>query len=101
MQGVLNSFIEASILIYQRNISPKKNYCCAHNSLNRSGSCSNWALGVLRTEGLRKMILGFIPRFYECWIASQKMAEKNEEDQEEEENGKQVASCCINLFPWT
>lgn len=52
---MINRMAEFLLAYYQRHLSPKKGYCCAHDILSQSGSCSDWALLVVWSVGLLSM----------------------------------------------
>ena len=41
-----------SIVFYQRHISPRKGWCCAHRALHGGESCSQFVLRLVRDESL-------------------------------------------------
>ena len=66
MKGALNKVILEILHWYRSNISPKKGYRCAHNTLHGNGSCSDWALSVTQSESAVEMIKKLPNRFIEC-----------------------------------
>jgi putative component of membrane protein insertase Oxa1/YidC/SpoIIIJ protein YidD len=105
----MNSIIDRTavhcILWYKNSISPRKGYRCAHNALYKSGSCSSWALNIVRTEGTLIMLSKIGSRFNECNDASKEITsekkKKNGNTGETCYNSGEAACCCLSLFPWS
>jgi putative component of membrane protein insertase Oxa1/YidC/SpoIIIJ protein YidD len=105
MNSIIDRAAENSILWYKNSISARKGYSCAHNVLHKNGSCSSWALNVIRTEGTVIMLSKLWSRFKACNEASKEISSKEKE--EEGSNGEacyntgETACCCLSLFPWS
>ena len=62
------------INIYQRFISPKKGFCCAHNTLHQTGSCSYAIKDFIHEKGLWNAWPDIKSRFSECTLAYQTLS---------------------------
>ncbi len=65
----LDGLAVAAIAGYQRYISPRKGFVCAHRVLHGGESCSEFLKQVTRTEGFWKAIQSLRPRFRACRAA--------------------------------
>jgi putative component of membrane protein insertase Oxa1/YidC/SpoIIIJ protein YidD len=61
----------ALITTYQKKISPKKGFSCAHRVLHRSESCSQYIKRIILEQGLIRAIPLSRQRFQACKAASQ------------------------------
>ncbi|QKQ74206.1 membrane protein insertion efficiency factor YidD [Nostoc sp. TCL240-02] len=59
----------AIISVYQRHLSPRKGYSCAHRILHGGDSCSEYVKNVLADKSLFESTLIARQRFRECNIA--------------------------------
>jgi putative component of membrane protein insertase Oxa1/YidC/SpoIIIJ protein YidD len=66
----LRSIAVALIDSYQRNLSPRKGYSCAHRIVFGGDSCSEYVKNVLTDKSLFETTLLARQRFRECNIAS-------------------------------
>lgn len=109
MGELLNLGAQKLILGYRSRISPHKGFRCAHHAFHGTGSCSDWALGVLREGGLSHLIKYLPVRFAECRSAYA-LLYKNENHksvaEEPGENGgdrqdsaKKGVACCLSAAP--
>lgn len=115
----------AAIEYYQKNISPKKGYSCAHGALHNGPSCSSFSKAEIVNQGLFWGAISTIRRFHQCWQASKMLKIKQrhlafskEKDFEQNKNqGKkskndstddcltkyfigETACCLISLWPF-
>ncbi len=61
--------IEA-IRLYQRWVSPRKGFCCAHNTLHGQGSCSGFGVKVLQVNGFATALTLMRLRIRQCYLAN-------------------------------
>ena len=78
--------IAFGIELYQRHVSPRKGFCCAHNYLHRRGSCSQFAKRVVLRHGVVRFLSLMRLRFSACrkafLVLSMLSAETNNEKDE-------------------
>ena len=104
MKNLVNKLVEHALKGYRNHISPLKGYRSAHNVVYASGSCSDWALDTLRTDGAYALIIGIFSRLKACRNAYLSLSTENggngKSDAEENKcTGSDVASCCLNILP--
>jgi putative component of membrane protein insertase Oxa1/YidC/SpoIIIJ protein YidD len=56
--------------LYQREISPRKGFVCAHNALFRAGGCSGYAKAAIAKKGVVQGLQSLAQRFRECAVAA-------------------------------
>jgi putative component of membrane protein insertase Oxa1/YidC/SpoIIIJ protein YidD len=56
--------------LYQRKISPRKGFVCAHNALFRAGGCSGYAKEEIAKKGVMRGLQSLAQRFRECAVAA-------------------------------
>ena len=71
VDSVVRQISVASINRYQKHISPRKGFSCAHRLLYGSESCSQYIKRVIAQEGLRVGLLKSRARFQACKQANQ------------------------------
>jgi len=109
MGELLNLGAQKLILGYRSCISPHKRFRCAHHAFHGTGSCSDWALGILNEGGLFHLLKYLPVRFAEC-RASYVLLYKNESHKSSSEgpgkNGgdrkesvKEGVACCLSAAP--
>ena len=54
------------IRFYQKRISSKKGYCCAHRAYHRESSCSEYIKNTIIEKGFKRSIHSIYLRFTEC-----------------------------------
>jgi len=108
---MINRFIKSSIKIYQRKVSPKKGYCCAHAVYYGGDSCSEFGYKAIHERGLIYFITSMCSRILVCRKSAIMLSEQNIENDSPDEkkdnndkiNGKeatkQIAACCLSIFP--
>jgi len=79
--------------MYRKYFSPIKGYTCAHHSINRKGSCSDWALNILETKGAFIFFIQ-LPERRECNAANRQIRSKANEKEEGDARGN-IDRCCI------
>ena len=58
------------VALYQRTLSPRKNFSCAHRVAHGGPSCSAAARDLLRTRGVARGVLPMVARFHACYRAA-------------------------------
>jgi putative component of membrane protein insertase Oxa1/YidC/SpoIIIJ protein YidD len=66
--------VDQLIRTYQRRISPRKGWRCAHAVLHGGDSCSAAVRGVLARRGLVRGVVPTTLRFLACYQAAQLLA---------------------------
>jgi len=56
--------------LYQRYVSPRKGFCCAHRVLHGQDSCSEAVRKIVEAQGVCRGYLRIWQRFHECRIAA-------------------------------
>ena len=69
--GALDRLCLRAIGIYQRHISPRKGYGCAHARLRGGPGCSGFVRAAIAEVGVRAARPQIRVRFVECELASQ------------------------------
>ncbi|GMA13738.1 membrane protein insertion efficiency factor YidD [Deinococcus metallilatus] len=65
----LDTLTLSGIRFYQRHLSRRKGFCCAHAALYGGESCSAAVARIIREEGLLKGRARIAARFRECRAA--------------------------------
>ncbi|MBD1901345.1 membrane protein insertion efficiency factor YidD [Trichocoleus sp. DQ-A3] len=71
LDSAIRQIAIASIGGYQRHISPRKGFSCAHRLLYKGESCSQYAKRMIAQQGLVAAIATVRQRFRACKIANQ------------------------------
>lgn len=71
LDSAIRQMAIASIGGYQRHISPRKGFSCAHRLLYKGESCSQYAKRMIAQQGLVGAIAMVRQRFRACKIANQ------------------------------
>jgi len=85
---------------YQRNLSPLKGFCCAHNHLHGRGSCSQFARRVVLRFGVVRLLPLLKLRFIACRKAFLVLSESDSKSHEgggnrgKQQSGEEVAKYC-------
>jgi putative component of membrane protein insertase Oxa1/YidC/SpoIIIJ protein YidD len=86
------------ISVYQRWLSPRKGYCCAHRALHHGDSCSSAAKAIISSIGLIKGVPLIRQRFVACReaavILQQMASETSTEDPDEDKVIRAVKKEC-------
>lgn len=85
------------VVLYQRHISPRKGYRCAHAFLHGGDSCSNAVIKILNDKGLIRGFPLIIKRFKACREASAILGNKNKRTKDKYDDGDEC-SLCHNCF---
>ena len=62
--------VDAAIRAYQRHLSPRKGYTCAHLVARGGQSCSAAVRGIVAERGVVRGAVPTFARFYACYQAA-------------------------------
>lgn len=65
-----------TIAIYQKYLSPKKGYSCAHRILHNDQSCSGYCAENLKKHGFVSTVVVMPSRFHQCHKAGVELSER-------------------------
>jgi putative component of membrane protein insertase Oxa1/YidC/SpoIIIJ protein YidD len=82
--ALARTFALTSIKAYRKCISPHKGFHCAHNTLHRAGSCSDFGLKAFEQHSLGEAWQRLKGRLEECRAAHATLMSTQGEDREEE-----------------
>ena len=83
------------IRTYRRYVSPIKGFSCAHNYVYGQGSCSDWALNVIESDGIWGFLVELPTRIRQCNAASKQVGAEEKSDGEDTREEGQIDKCCI------
>ena len=88
----------AAITAYQRHLSPRKGFCCAHRVQHGGPSCSEYARQTLTGYGLWQTVPLLWQRLRACREAARALiAGRDDEDDERKKPWWQVLDC-LDIF---
>jgi putative component of membrane protein insertase Oxa1/YidC/SpoIIIJ protein YidD len=73
LQSWINGFVDWAIGLYQRHLSPRKGFTCAHRKLHGGASCSGYFRELVTTEGFTNAIQPFQQRLIDCRKANDQL----------------------------
>jgi putative component of membrane protein insertase Oxa1/YidC/SpoIIIJ protein YidD len=73
IQSWINRFVDWAIGQYQRHLSPRKGFTCAHRKLHGGASCSGYFRELVTTEGFTQAIQPFQQRLVDCRKANDRL----------------------------
>jgi putative component of membrane protein insertase Oxa1/YidC/SpoIIIJ protein YidD len=73
LQNWINGLVDWSIGQYQRHLSPRKGFICAHRKLHGGASCSGYLRELVTTEGFTQAIQPFQQRLVDCRVANDRL----------------------------
>jgi putative component of membrane protein insertase Oxa1/YidC/SpoIIIJ protein YidD len=73
LQNWINRFADWAIGQYQRHLSPRKGFTCAHRKLHGGASCSGYFRELVTTEGFTQAIQPFQQRLVDCRKANDRL----------------------------
>jgi putative component of membrane protein insertase Oxa1/YidC/SpoIIIJ protein YidD len=73
LQRWINGFVDWAIGQYQRYLSPRKGFTCAHRKLHGGASCSGYFRELVTTEGFTQSIQPFQQRLVDCRKANDQL----------------------------
>ena len=76
------------ISMYQKYISPKKGFSCAHRIYFSGSSCSQHCAEVIREFGVVSGLIKMNARFQECKTASVLLSQGTDKDKDKNDPGK-------------
>ena len=88
----------AAITAYQRHLSPRKGFCCAHRVQHGGPSCSEYARQTLTVYGLWRTVPLLWQRLCACREAARAfIAGRDDEDEERKKPWWHVLDC-LDVF---
>ena len=91
---LLDRLALAAITAYQRHLSPRKGFCCAHRVQHGGPSCSEYARQTLIVYGLRQTMPLLRQRLRACREAARAFsADRDDEDKRNKPWWRQVLEC--------
>lgn len=90
----MKSLALSGIVLYQRFISPRKGFVCAHRVLHGGMSCSAFAAEAISDHGVISGIRSLRERFEMCRQAY--LILNAEEKEKKDGTGKEVAKTCAD-----
>jgi putative component of membrane protein insertase Oxa1/YidC/SpoIIIJ protein YidD len=73
LQSWINGFVDWAIGQYQRHLSPRKGFTCAHRKLHGGASCSGYFRELVTTAGFTNAIQPFQQRLVDCRKANDQL----------------------------
>jgi len=73
--NLASSIAIKSIEFYQKELSHRKKYCCAHGVLHQGLTCSEYSKQKIEKYGIFQGVKETILRLKECYLASKKIKE--------------------------
>ena len=96
---LLDRLALAAITAYQRHLSPRKGFCCAHRVQHGGPSCSEYARQTLIVYGLRQTVPLLRQRLRACREAARAfIAERDDEDNERNKPWWRQVLECLDIF---
>ncbi|AYG48176.1 membrane protein insertion efficiency factor YidD (plasmid) [Pseudomonas sp. Leaf58] len=90
------------ISLYQKHLSPRKGYRCAHSLEYGGPGCSGAVLEILETQGLIRGLSSIRSRFLSCQEAAETRRERKKREAEDRKRrndssggGSPNSSCCL------
>jgi putative component of membrane protein insertase Oxa1/YidC/SpoIIIJ protein YidD len=80
---MMRTLVIALITFYQRYISPRKGFRCAHAALHHGDSCSGAVKRIIREEGVFRGYGKIRQRFRECKLAYAQISKEKERKRKE------------------
>ncbi len=93
----LNGLAIAAISQYQRHLSPRKGFSCAHRMAYGGESCSQHVKYLIATVGLLEAMALAPQRFRACGQAYRLLKAQGGATREDPERLRQRAQCCSDL----
>ena len=90
--GFLANSAVSAINWYQREISPKKGFCCAYHVLHGQDSCSNVVKKAFHNHGTIAGVLSVFSQAKKCYSAFVALSEQ-EHDPSKKENESNASFC--------
>ena len=91
------------ISAYQKFISPRKGFCCAHRTVHGGPSCSEFARRAVLRYGIFKALVLLRYRFGRCRDAYLMHSEQQgrwPNDESPKVCAKELPSVCVGCCPW-
>lgn len=103
--GALDWFCLGAIAFYQRQISPRKGWRCAHARLHGGAGCSGFAREAIAIHGLQNALPLVRARFRDCKLAARTLQIQQPPDCDDKNSrkrrwkGQLEDACCVD-FSW-
>ena len=95
----MKQLIVIIIEVYQRFISPRKNFCCAYRVVNGGKSCSEYGKYSISKFGVFKGFKLLINRFQLCGKAY-KIAQTEPKEEKERKDNDDALNCFLLEGAW-
>ena len=93
----LDNLALAALTLYQRHLSPRKDYCCAHRALHGGSSCSALAHQAIARDGLWLALTTTRNRLRACRAAAQQLSADRDRDKKRKKRG--CEDCLPDICP--
>ncbi|NJM12215.1 MAG: membrane protein insertion efficiency factor YidD [Synechococcaceae cyanobacterium SM1_2_3] len=98
--NLLDRIALAAIVAYQRHLSPRKGFCCAHRAQHGGPSCSEYARQTLTAYGLRQTLpLLLRQRLRACQAAARALIADQNDDRDSRKKRRDCACDLPNACP--
>ena len=75
MTGRAAAVVDRAIGAYQRRVSPRKGWGCAHRVAHGGASCSGAVRTLVRSRGVARSVVPTVVRFVACYQAARLLAQ--------------------------
>ncbi len=93
--NLLDSLALAALTLYQRHLSPRKGYCCAHRALHGGPSCSALARQAITRDGLWSALSTIRNRLWACRAAARQLSADRDRDGKRKKRGCEAVPDCL------
>jgi len=93
--SLFDSLALAALGVYQRHLSPRKGYCCAHRALHGGLSCSTFAYQTIARDGLWLALTTIRNRLRACRAAAQQLSADRDRDGKRKKRGCEAVPDCL------
>lgn len=85
----------AALATYQRHLSPRKGYCCAHRVVHGGLSCSAFARQAITRDGLWPALAAIHNRLRACRAAARHLTTRRDRDEKRKKRGCEAMPDCL------
>ena len=75
MTGRAAAVVDRAIGAYQRRVSPRKGWGCAHRVAHGGAACSGAVRTLVRSRGVARSVVPTVVRFVACYQAARLLAQ--------------------------
>ena len=93
--NLFDSLALAALAVYQRHLSPRKGYCCAHRALHGGPSCSALARQAITRDGLWSALSTIRNRLRACRAAARQLSADRDRDGKRKKRGCEAVPDCL------